>query len=127
MASQPILGSTPLTFELPRALVDRIQSCRNGLGLKSVSDVIRRALDDFDFAAFDPVPREQCQISVRLSPASKRVLFRHARRKKVSAGVLLRSALEALLPAPSRAKQAAPAGKTAGKKARKQSAGKRRE
>jgi hypothetical protein len=33
---------------------------------------------------------------VRLSSGQKRVLFAHARRQKVSAGVLLRSALEAL-------------------------------
>ncbi|MDD2764909.1 MAG: ribbon-helix-helix protein, CopG family [Opitutaceae bacterium] len=126
MASQPLLASTPLTFELPRALVDRIQSCRRGLGLKSVSDVIRRALDDFDFATFNPLPREQCQISVRLSPAGKRILFHHARRKKVSAGVLLRSALEALLPRPSQAKRGAPARKAAGNTARKQPARKKR-
>jgi Arc/MetJ-type ribon-helix-helix transcriptional regulator len=66
------------------------------LGLKSASDVVRRALDGFDFAGFVPPPRDQSQISVRLTADQKRVLFKTARQKKVSAGELLRAALEAL-------------------------------
>jgi hypothetical protein len=96
MANDHTLAPTPLTFELPRALVDRIHACRARLGLKSASEVVRRALEHFNFGSFKAPRREQCQISVRLSPDQKRVLFFHARRQKVSAGVLLRSALEAL-------------------------------
>ena len=98
MANHHTLAPAPLTFELPRALVDRIHSCRGRLGLKSISAVVRRALADFNFAAFRAPRREQCQISVRLSPAQKQTLFHYARRKNVSAGVLLRSALETLSP-----------------------------
>lgn len=103
MASNPLLASTPLTFELPSSLVDQIHSYRGRLGLKSASEVVRHALARFDFAAFQPAPRDQCQISVRLAPDQKRLLFRSARQKKVSAGELLRAALETLSPRPASA------------------------
>ena len=96
MASNRLLASTPLTFELPSSLVDRIHECRGRLGLKSASDVVRRALAGFDFAGFQAPANEQCQISVRLAPDQKRTLLKAARQKKVSAGELLRAALEAL-------------------------------
>ena len=66
--------------------------------MKSASDVVRRALEKFDFVAFQAPPRDQCQISVRLPAAGKRALFHSARRHKVSAGELLRAALEAFSP-----------------------------
>jgi hypothetical protein len=127
MANHHTLAPAPLTFELPRALVDRIHSCRGRLGLKSTSAVVRRALADFNFAAFRAPRREQCQISVRLSPAQKQTLFHYARLKNVSAGVLLRSALEALSPRATKGVKASRSGqevrsphrKTAGKPARK--------
>jgi Arc/MetJ-type ribon-helix-helix transcriptional regulator len=96
MASNRLLASTPLTFELPSSLVDRIHACRGRLGLKSASDVVRRALSGFDYAGFQSAPHEQSQISVRLTPDQKRMLFKSARQKKVSAGELLRAALEEL-------------------------------
>jgi hypothetical protein len=96
MATNRLLASTPLTFELPSALVDRIHECRGRLGLKSASDVVRRALAGFDYAGFQAPANEQCQISVRLAPDQKKMLFKTARQKKVSAGELLRAALEAL-------------------------------
>jgi Arc/MetJ-type ribon-helix-helix transcriptional regulator len=96
MASNRLLASTPLTFELPSSLVDRIHECRGRLGLKSASDVVRSALAGFDFEGFQAPPREQSQISVRLAPAQKKILLKTARQKKVSAGELLRAALEAL-------------------------------
>ena len=98
MASPRTTVTTPLTFELPRTLVVQIQSLRGRYGLKSASDVVRRALEEFDFSAFRAPPRDQCQISVRLPPARKRSLFHTARRHKVSAGELLRAALEAFSP-----------------------------
>jgi hypothetical protein len=100
MANIHTLATTPLTFELPRSLVDRIHSCRGRLGLKSISEVVRCALVRFNFAAFQASRHEQCQISVRLSPDQKLMLLHYARRKNVSVGVLLRSALEALVPSP---------------------------
>ena len=96
MASHHLLASTPLTFELPSLLVDQIHACRRRLGLKSASEVVRHALARFYYKAFQPPPRDQCQISVRLAPDQKRLLFWSARQKKVSAGELLRAALESL-------------------------------
>jgi hypothetical protein len=115
MASNRLLASTPLTFELPSSLVDRIHECRGRLGLKSASDVVRRALAGFDFAGFQAPANEQCQISVRLAPDQKRTLLKAARQKKVSAGELLRAALEALAggAAVSERKGAAKAGRPA--------------
>ena len=116
MASHRLLASTPLTFELPSSLVDRIHDCRGRLGLKSASDVVRRALAGFDYAGFQAPAREQCQISVRLAPDQKKVLFKTARQKKVSAGELLRAAVEELALAGSRShvgKDGQPSGKKA--------------
>ena len=96
MATHRLLASTPLTFELPGSLVDQIHDCQARLGLKSASDVVRRAISGFDFAGFEAPAREQCQISVRLAADQKRALVKAARQKKVSAGELLRAAVEAL-------------------------------
>jgi hypothetical protein len=96
MATQTFLAPTPLTFELPSALVARIHSYQDRLGLKSASEVVRHALASFDYASFQSSARDHCQISVRLAPDQKKMLFRCARQKKVSAGELLRAALEAL-------------------------------
>jgi len=96
MSSHRLLASTPLTFELPGSLVSQIHDCRGRLGLKSASDVVRHAITGFDFAGFQAPARDQCQISVRLAPDQKRTLFKTARLKKVSAGELLRAAIEAL-------------------------------
>jgi hypothetical protein len=132
MANHHTPAPAPLTFELSRALVDRIHSCRGRLGLKSTSAVVRRALADFNFAAFRAPRREQCQLSVRLPPAQKQTLFHYARLKNVSAGVLLRSALETLSPRAARGDKAGqreqvantPLRKAAGKLARKAVGGK---
>jgi len=95
MASTSSFAATPLTFELSRDLVKRIQRCRRRRGLKSTSAVVRAALERFDYAGFRAARREQFQISVRLAPAQKQTLFRQAYRRRVSAGELLRAALEA--------------------------------
>lgn len=122
MASNSSFVSTPLTFELPRSLVEHIHSCRGQPGLDSVSDVVRHALNSFDLTAFRAPPRDQMQISVRLSVAQKRELFQVARKKKVSAGELLRAALEALAPASNGRKRRG----SARKGARRRSGGRKR-
>jgi len=94
MAKHPALASTPLTFELSQSLVERIESLRRDLGLRSASEVVRLALEKFDADAFEPPVREQVQISVRLVPAQKKLLFQRARKKRVSAGELVRAAID---------------------------------
>ena len=125
--------STPLTFDLPGALVAKIHQCRRELGQVSASEVVRLAVARFDFAAWQPAIETHRQISVRLPAALKVELGRQAKNKKVSAGELLRAALTRFSARPLEAagknkatrntmkKKSAkkPAKKTAGKKKKK--------
>ena len=45
MASKKTAVANPVTFELPLTLIDKIEQARAKRGLKSVSEVIRVALD----------------------------------------------------------------------------------
>ena len=85
--------STPLTFDLPCALVARIRQCRRAHGRSTTSEIVRLAVAHFDFAAYQPAVEAHQQISVRLPAALKAELGRQAKHKKVSAGELLRAAL----------------------------------
>jgi len=68
--------------------------------MRTTSEVVRAAVDHFDFdACTPPVEPERRQISVRLSAEQRLMLKRVATRKKTSIGELLRLAVEAL-PAP---------------------------
>lgn len=98
MASKSASTPAPLTFDLPASLIDKIQSSvrSNGTGPKSVSEVVRLAVTEFDFDGYNPDREPHRQISVRL-PGDLRVLLnRTARRKRASLGELVRAALEAL-------------------------------
>lgn len=98
MASKSASTPAPLTFDLPASLIDKIQSAvrSNSAGPKSVSEVVRQAVTEFDFEDFNPHREPHRQISVRL-PGDLRVLLnRNARRKRASLGELVRAALEAL-------------------------------
>ncbi len=88
--------STPLTFDLPQSLNAKIEEARSKLGLKTVSEVVRLALDRFDFTTFKPVHEPRRQISVRLAPKTRVAITQVARRKNVSAGEILRTALDGL-------------------------------
>ena len=88
--------SAPLTFDLPLSLIDKIESCRKGHALKTASEVIRLAIDEYDFDGYKPHPDPHRQISVRISGQQRTLLKRFARTKKASVGELLRLALEDL-------------------------------
>ena len=96
MASRNSNTSAPLTFDLPLSLIAKIQACRRSLGLKSASEVIRLALEKYDFEAYRPNPDPHRQISVRVSSRQRSTLKRFARTKHASVGELLRLALENL-------------------------------
>src|SRR5579883_1189046 len=100
MASRTPSASAPLTFDLPVSLIDKIESCRRGHSLKTASEVIRLAIDEYDFDGYKPTPDPHRQISVRISGRQRATLKRFARAKHASVGELLRLALENL---PSRA------------------------
>jgi Arc/MetJ-type ribon-helix-helix transcriptional regulator len=96
MASRSTAPSAPVTFDLPLDLLTKIETCRKNLQLGNASEVIRAALENFDFAACEPEVTPHRQISVRLSAEQRAMLKRYARLKDVSVGELLRLAVDAL-------------------------------
>lgn len=96
MAKKAPRPASPLTFDLPVSLIDKITSAQTKLGLASTSEVVRLALSKFNFDRYEPNKEEHRQISVRLPADMKTLLARHSRKKKVSVGELLRSSLEDL-------------------------------
>ena len=102
MATHTKKNSAPLTFDLPLALIAKIKSLRNGHGLGSASEVVRLAMDQFDFDKCEPATVPHRQISVRITSDQRSMLKRYAKKKDTSVGELLRLALEGL---PARAKK----------------------
>jgi len=100
MARHSRKAATPLTFDLPVSLIAKIGACRRGHALKTASEVVRLAIDTFDFESCQPVRDPHKQISVRVSGDQRSMLRRYARAKDASVGELLRCALEALPPKP---------------------------
>jgi Arc/MetJ-type ribon-helix-helix transcriptional regulator len=96
-------ASAPLTFDLKKDLLQKIEDYQKKTGVKSKSEVIRDAIESFDYDRFQREAEPHRQISVRLPVAQKRDLSKLARQKKVSLGELLRAALESLPDAPVRA------------------------
>ena len=96
MARYSRKSSTPLTFDLPVSLIAKIGTCRRGHGLKTASEVVRLAIDAFDFEGCMPVRDPHRQISVRVPGDQRAMLKRYARAKDASVGELLRFALESL-------------------------------
>ncbi len=109
MATKSRKASAPLTFDLPVSLIAKIETCRRNHGLKSASEVVRLALEGFDFETCDPVRDPHKQISVRVTTDQRSSLRRFSRQKDASVGELLRLAVDALALKP--AKAAAPAKK----------------
>jgi Arc/MetJ-type ribon-helix-helix transcriptional regulator len=89
-------ASAPLTFDLPISLIARIESHRRKHGLKTASEVVRLAIDKFDFEGCKPTRDPHRQVSVRLGSNQRAMLRRYAKKKDASVGELLRFALESL-------------------------------
>ena len=89
-------ASAPLTFDLPTSLIAKIDIGRRKYGLKTASEVVRMAIDKFDFEACKPARDPHRQLSVRLGANQRAMLKRYAKKKNASVGELLRFALEAL-------------------------------
>jgi Arc/MetJ-type ribon-helix-helix transcriptional regulator len=96
MATRTPQASAPLTFDLPVSLISKIDACRRGHALKTASEVIRLAIDKYDFDGYRPADDPHRQISVRISGRQRATLKRFARVKRASVGELLRLALEDL-------------------------------
>ena len=96
MASRSRPVSTPLTFDLPESLIAKMEAARASHGLKTVSELVRHAIGQFDFASSDFATDPYRQISVRVGPVQRTLLRRIARQKHASVGEVLRHAIDAL-------------------------------
>lgn len=96
MAKSSKNSSAPLTFDLPVDLIKKIESIQSGHGLNSASEVVRLAMDRFDFERSKPVSVPHRQISVRITTEQRSKLKRYAKKKDTSVGELLRLAIEEL-------------------------------
>jgi Arc/MetJ-type ribon-helix-helix transcriptional regulator len=96
MASRSKKISAPLTFDLPLSLIAKIQSRRKSHGLKTASEVVRLAMEQFDFERCIPPSEPHRQISVRMTARQRAMLKRHAKKKHTSVGELLRLAIGSL-------------------------------
>ncbi len=96
MAKKNSPAANPVTFELPLSLIEKIEGIRSARDLRSASEVIRIALEHFDYGEFRVDRPEHRQISVRLPDPIKKNLQRQAKIKQTSAGELLRAAIDAL-------------------------------
>jgi Arc/MetJ-type ribon-helix-helix transcriptional regulator len=91
-------SSTPLAIQLEVEFLDRMsEPVRDGKA-KSVSEIIRAALERFDFANVLVVHPAQLQVSVRLPGEIRQMLRKVSRTKHTSIGQLVRAAVEAYLP-----------------------------
>ena len=110
MATKSSSTPAPLTFDLEEPLVDKIEKCRETLGLGSTSEVVRLAISRFNYDRYKPAVAPHRQISVRLTSDMRTMLKRQSRSKSTSIGELLRVAIEDLAangrPAPKAAKKA---------------------
>lgn len=96
MAEKPVQYWAPLTFDLTVSQAEKIEAVRRALGFKTASEVVRLAIAHFDFNSYEARRPRHRQLSVRFAPEVREKLRRHARRKNVSIGELLREALENL-------------------------------
>src|ERR1700710_863121 len=86
----------PVTMEVE--FLDRLsEPVREGRA-KSVSAIIRSALEEYDFSNVVVVHPSQLQISVRLPSEIRKNLKKVSRAKHTSVGQLVRAAVEAYLP-----------------------------
>lgn len=88
--------SAPITFEIQEQLFSKLKSYQKVTNANSVSEVIREALNAFNFTAYKHIPIKQKQISVRLPENLKSRLILFSTKKHVSIGELLRVAIESL-------------------------------
>ncbi len=88
----------PFPLQLEVEFLDRLsEPVREGKA-KSVSGLIRAALERFNLAHLVVVRPAQLTISVRLPPGLRRALRQTARAKGTSVGQLVRAAVESYLP-----------------------------
>ncbi|HEX7632440.1 MAG TPA: hypothetical protein VF388_09920 [Lacunisphaera sp.] len=91
-------GSRPFPIQMEVEFLDRLsEPVRDGKA-KSVSDIIRTALERYDFSDVVVMHPAQLLVSVRLPAEIRKQLKKTARSKHTSVGHLVRAAVEAYLP-----------------------------
>ena len=88
----------PLAIQLEVEFLDRLSEPVRDRKAKSVSAIIRSALERYDFTNMVVVRAAQVLVSVRLPVEIRRSLKKTARAKHTSVGQLVRAAVEAYLP-----------------------------
>jgi len=88
----------PMAVQLEVEFLDRLTEPVREKKAKSVSAIIRTALERYDFTHMVIVRTAQVMISVRLPADLRRTLKKTARTKHTSVGQLVRTAVEAYLP-----------------------------
>lgn len=91
-------GQRPFPITLEVELLDRLSEPVRDGKVKSLSELIRRALEHFDFSNVVVMKPSQLQVSVRLPAEVRRHLRQVSRRQHVSIGHLVRAAVDAYLP-----------------------------
>jgi len=87
-----------MAVQLEVEFLDRLSEPVRDKKAKSVSEIIRTALERYDFTHMVVVRTAQVMISVRLPVELRRTLKKTARAKHTSIGQLVRTAVEAYLP-----------------------------
>lgn len=88
----------PFPIVLEVEFLDRLHDPVRDGRAKSVSEIIRTALERYDFSNIVVVRPSQVMISVRLAPEIRKNLKHISRTKHTSIGQLVRAAVEAYLP-----------------------------
>ena len=94
--------ASPLTFELDLESYSKLAGLVASSGAASMSQIIRVALQGYDFSRFEPVGSENRQISVRIDPDLREQIAKTAKAHDASFGEVLRAALGALSEKPLR-------------------------
>jgi len=94
----PTKSAKPFPIQIEVEFLDRLSEPVREGRVKSVSELIRTALEKYDFANVVVMHPSQLQISVRLPAEIRRNLRQISRAKHTSVGQLVRAAVEAYLP-----------------------------
>ncbi|TVP81098.1 MAG: ribbon-helix-helix protein, CopG family, partial [Puniceicoccaceae bacterium] len=89
-------ATTPLTFDLEQDLLAKLKHLQKQTGARSLSEIVRYAVNQMKVSELSLASMEHRQISVRLSSELRRRLTRASQQKKVSVGELLRAVLASL-------------------------------
>ncbi len=85
--------TSPLTFELESDVYAKLEQFRTETNTRSVSVIIRKALEDFDFDSVHPENNTARQMSVRLPKDLRDELKQASKSNGVSLGKIVREAI----------------------------------